>query len=133
MKSLTLSALFVSVLVLACVVAYFVSQPQTTLGSVITGGEYNATILNTTGTSSVRTLFGSVGSVVITESASAGAQPIRIYDAKATTTATSSLTAIIEIYGDATEGTYQFDVAVGNGVLVDVPTDFDGSAVLTTR
>lgn len=131
MKLSTVAISTAALLALFAGLTYFSSQPA--VGSVIMGGEYDATVLDSSGTSTVRTLFGSVGSVVITESATAGAQPIRIFDTSSTTVATSTLTAKLEIYGDATEGTYTFDVAFGSGILVDVPTDFDGSAVLTTR
>lgn len=132
MKTLALSIFTLAVTLIA---AMFVYTTYLANASVITGGEYTATVLTSAdvGTSTVRSLHGSIGSLVISSSSPAVGQPIRLFNTSSTTVATSTLTALVEIYPQTDEGTYQFDVAFGAGILIDVPTGFNGHAVLTSR
>lgn len=124
--ALTIAALFA--------LSFLFTDIEQAAGSVIYGGEYSANVITSAdqGTSTIKTITGSVGSIVLTDTSSVVGF-IRIYDSKATTTATTSLSLLVELDGQATEGTYTFDVAAGAGMLIDVPSNFDGAAVVTYR
>lgn len=122
----------VVITVLAVVAAYFVFN--TTEASTFPGTEYKASSIvdATTGTSSIKRAYGSIGSIVVTDSSSA-AGVIGFYDTASTTIATTSATSILNFDGVAAEGTYQFDVGFNEGLMIDVPTAFDGTVIVTYR
>ena len=104
-------------------------------GSVQVGGEYNATHLTSAdvGTSSVKSIAGTLGSIVVSSSTNAGV--INIYQISSSTspTATSSNTLLFSFAANADEGTYTYDVAFGGGLLIDVLPTFNGNYVMTWR
>lgn len=126
MKTYALSAsvLFLAIALLASV--YFYNAQQAS-GSVIFGAEYQMATV-TTGTSTLKTLAGTLGSVVIPNAGSAGT----IYFYATTSQATSSADQILAIDGAAAENTYTFDVGFGHGLLVE-SRGFNGTAVITYR
>lgn len=124
-------ALPASILILAVAVlaSVFLFNSQSAIGSVIMGGEYDATQL-TTGTTTLATLPATFGHVIVTDSSSAAG----FLDVYATSSnATNSADRVLRIDLQAAEGTYVFDAAFGKGLLIDVDTSFDGSVVVTHR
>ena len=108
-------------------------QPQPVQSSVISGGEYLSTsVVNATaGTSTLLLRYGSVGSIIVENPSSAA--PFVLYDTASTTIATSSATVLLDFDPTAAEGTYQYDIRVTEGLMLDVGTDFDGDLVITYR
>lgn len=125
--TLPLSIITLAVALLAGVFFYTTNQA---VGSVITGGEYNATQITAAGTTTARTLFGSIGSIVMTSSSAAGGV-VSFYATTSQATSTNDL--IFSFDATAIEGTYQYDVAFGGGLLIDANTAFDGDLVVTHR
>lgn len=127
MKTYTLS---VSILILA--VALFASvliyNAQNAAGSVIMGGEYDVTELSS-GTSTIYTLPGTIGSFVVASSSSKVI--ISVY--ATSSSATSSADLLFGFDASAANGTYQYDVAVPKGILIEVPVGFNGSIDMTHR
>jgi len=123
-------ALPVSIILLALAlvasVFFFNSQPAT--GSVLMGGEYNVTTV-TSGTSTPKSISGTLGSVVIADAGTTGA--IYFY-ATSTNSATSTADQILVFDGAAAENTYTFDVGFGGGLQVE-SRGFDGTAIVTYR
>lgn len=116
-------------LALALTVSAFVYQSQQAVGSVIWGGEYQfKNVTSTTGVASLKTLPGSIGSIVVDSAGSAG--QINLY--ATTSTATTSSELLISFDGAAVEGTYVYDVTFGNGLLLE-EKGFNGEAVVTYR
>jgi len=130
--------LLAAVMLLGGFLAY---QTNDALSGVPQGSEYNSTIINSSdvGTSTIKNFAGTLGSVVITAtSATSVAGPyIAFYDNAPTTTATTSLTAKIQFgtKGGTTPpaGTYEFDVAFGNGIYIWVDPAFTGNYTVTYR
>lgn len=135
MKAYALPASII-VLAAALLLAVFFYNSQSALGSVMFGGEYQSVYITSTdanATTSIKTLPGSVGSVVVTEDGTAG-----YIDFFATTTAgqqqaTSSNDLLFRVDGVAAEGTYTFDVAFGQTLMIDVSSGFDGQWTITYR
>jgi hypothetical protein len=124
-------ALPVSILILAAalIVGVFMSNTYQATGSVITGGEYRSTEVDSlTGTTSLKKLPGSIGSIIVDEDGTAGA----LYFYATTSTATSSADLIFGFDGVAVEGTYQYDISFGKGLLLE-DRGFNGQAVITYR
>ena len=129
-------ALSVSILILAVALlaSVFFYNSQQAVGSVIMGGEYQAKeITSATGTTTPKSISGSIGSVVVTKTGTAG--EINFYQASttATSTATTTATQIFSFDGTADEGTYTFDVSFGTGGLLVEEKGYDGEAVVTFR
>lgn len=131
-KTLNL-ALALGILLAVIGLVVVLQQPQQTLGSVITGGEYRHTevVDATSGTSTLQKRHGSLGSIIV-ENTSAAAVFV-LYDTASTTIATSSATQLLSFDVSAGEGTYQYDVRFVNGLMLDVGTAFDGDVVVTYR
>lgn len=133
MKSLSIALSIIGSIAAATALLVYFILPQLTVASVPYGNEYQSVVMKAAdiGTTSVKSISGSLGSIVLTDNATNGF--IRVYDSSATTSATTTLTLIAEVDAAAVENTYVFDVAVGKGVFVDVPTGFDGTFTLTYR
>lgn len=123
----------IAALILALSVFVLVTHQNTAQGSVISGGEYFATaaVDATSGTSTLLKRHGSVGSIVV-ENPSAAASFV-LYDTASTTIATTSATVLLDFDPTASEGTYQYDIRVTQGLMLDVGTAFDGDIVITYR
>jgi hypothetical protein len=108
--------------------------PQQSLGSIETGSEYLSTVITSAdvGTTSVKSVFGAVGSVVVTD-VSTDVGTLKFFDTASSTIATTSLTAFIEVDTAAVENTYTFDVSANSGIYLEVPTGFDGNLTVTYR
>lgn len=106
---------------------------QVAQGSVIAGSEYNATHVTAVGTSSIKSIAGTLGSIVVSSSTNAGV--INLYRVSSSTspTATSSNTLMFSFAAGADEGTYTYDVGFGGGLLIDVLPGFNGNYVMTWR
>lgn len=124
-----------SILILAGVLfGAYLFQQNIAMGSVSQGSEYSAKeVISTTGTTSPKTIAGTLGSVVVTKTGTAG--EIIFYHASttATSTATSTALRIFTFDGTADEGTYTFDVGFGHGGLLIEENGYDGEAVVTWR
>lgn len=130
MKTLAASIFTLAITLMA---AMFVYTTYLASASVITGGEYQAqsVVDATSGTSTIRTMGGSVGSIIV-ENSSAAASLV-LYDTASTTIATTSATVLLDFDVAASEGTYQYDIRYNNGLLLDVGGAFDGDIVITYR
>lgn len=105
-------------------------------GSVSEGNDYNAVQLTSadTGTSTVKSMSGSIGSIVVASTSASGAVNLYAISSSTDPTATSSNTLIFSFPGGTTdEGTYQYDVSFVSGLLIDVESTFSGDYVLTWR
>jgi hypothetical protein len=113
----------------AFLVGAFLYTSHLASGSVIMGGEYRpVTVISTTGTTSPKALWGTLGSVVVSKTGSAG--EINFY--ATTSRATSSANLIMSFDGTADEGTYTYDIEFAGGLLIE-EKGYDGEAVVTIR
>jgi len=134
MKVVSHISLALAALTLLAGMVFVSYQAQFAQGSVFPSAEYNSVVITAAdiGTTSLKTITGSIGSVVVTE-ASADVAPLRFYAVTATTAATSTLTSIAEVDTGAVENTYQFDAISNAGILIDVPVGFTGNYTITYR
>lgn len=129
--TLTYNIAGIALIAVLVVFAMYLHQAQ---GSTIAGQEYLSTYLTTTDANSTSTLKlspGSIGSVVVSEDGTAG--KIDFYDMASTTAATSSEDLIFSFDGAAAEGTYQYDIILKDGLMIDTATGFDGEVTVTYR
>lgn len=121
------------VAVVAVLFSYF--NAQSALGSTVMGNDYEPFHITSAdiGSSTVKSLAGSIGSIVVSSSTNSGT--INFYQVSSSTspTATSSNTLMFTFNAGADEGTYQYDVAFGGGLLIDITPGFNGNYVLTWR
>lgn len=109
--------------------------------SVAYGNEYQAITITSAdvGTSSIKSLAGSVGSIVVasTSAVSTAGPYLALYQTGSTTIATTSMTPLIEFGGKGgttpPAGTYTFDVGFGGGIYLWVDPSFTGSYTITYR
>lgn len=101
------------------------------LGSVEFGSEYSFTHVTSSdvGSSSVKTLAGTIGSVVISSTTPTGT--LSFY--ATSTTATSSADLLFTIDPNTDEGTYTYDVGFAPKLIIDVGAGFNGNYVITWR
>jgi len=85
-----------------------------------------------TGTTSVSTLPVTLGSIIVADSSSVAGN-LYIYATSSHSVATSSNDLLMTFDTQAGEGTYTFDVAVGEGILIDVDSGNDGDIQVTYR
>jgi hypothetical protein len=105
------------------------------LGSVMQGGEYNATttISTSAGTHWVARSVTSgssctLGSIIV---ASSSATTFTIWNATSTTDVSS--TTITTLKASVGEGTYTYDIVCSRGLVIETPASFDGSYTVTYR
>jgi len=105
------------------------------MGSVEVGGEYNANQLTSDdiGSSTVKSMTGAIGQIVVASSSPAGAVNLYSISSSTAPTATSSNTLLFSFPANVDEGTYTFDVTFGGGLLIDVQPGFVGNYVMTWR
>lgn len=114
-------------------------QAQNTQASVPVGGEYTATSTLRTGTSTLSSSYGTIGSIIVasTSAVSASGPYIAFYDTATTTVATTSLVAKFSFGtnggGTPPAGTYTFDVAFGQGIQMWVNPAYNGAYTITYR
>jgi hypothetical protein len=122
-------ALFAAIIL--AVWAVFTWQANNATGSVFVGSEYNTVHLTAAdiGTTTIKTLPGSIGSIVVSSSTNSGGIIIH----NTTGVATSSGNTLFSFNAGADEGTYQYDVTFTSGLLIDVQPGFNGNMVLTWR
>jgi len=134
MQNLFYSAAIIALLFVATATYFLLLMPTQTLGSTISGQEYQATttISTSAGThwqARVAANGGcSLGSVVV---ASSSNTVLRIWNATSTTDIAS--TTIVTFDSDVLEGTYTFDISCSRGLVVDTPASFDGVYTVTFR
>lgn len=131
-------SLFVIVILLAVLVYFDLSAPKNDLGSVARGNDYSS-VVTATGLTANKDLLklgsGTFGSVVIT---GAAAGTFEVYDATTTNatlrtiTATSSLRRLASFPTNAAAGTYTFDTAFNQGLIVAF-TGTQGTTTVTYR
>ena len=124
-------------LLMAGSLGYFISQGQSSLGSVAQGGEYKYTLYtgsSIASTSLIKTGVGTLGSVIITED-QAGA--VTLYDATSTAAldGAAALFDTIAIFESAqAEGVYTFDTSFYNGLVISLDGEtFAGNMTVTHR
>jgi hypothetical protein len=115
--------IFIGLVVGALIGLYLVSRPESSLGSVVVGNDYQATTTNAASTA-IRTIksgAGSFGSLVITGD---NTGTMTFYNATTSNVdlrtgnkATSSIT-IADFPASSPEGTYTFDAEFTDGLLV---------------
>lgn len=144
MKTNTLNIIVATAVILSIMfLAISSSRTQTVNGSAIQGMDYNATSTfamlggidgtNPTAASShlYRTLGSgnnSLGSVIV---ASSSATTFRVWNATSTTDIAS--TSLVHFVASPANGTYTFDVVAPRGLIVDMPTGFNGAYTVTFR
>jgi hypothetical protein len=141
MKKLLLTIGLVAVFLLAGLAAsylFYAREVKLAQGSTFVGSEYLARQFTSSsvGTTSLKTMGGSVGSLVVTmASTTSSAGDIILYDTAGSATTTSATTTqLFSFNGDnVAMGTYQYDVFFTRGLLVEVRTNFAGDVVLTYR
>lgn len=123
-------------------VAFFVfSNAYKTEASAFPGTGYQAkqVLVANVGTSSVKSLSGEVGSIVVssTSPVTTAGPVIAFYDTASTTIATTSMTAVFSLGAEGAvtppAGTYTFDVAFGKGIYMWVDPSFNGAYTVTYR
>lgn len=72
-----------------------------------------------------------LGSVVIASSSPTTALPVKIWNATSTTDVSS--TTLVYIPSASANGTYTYDVVLTRGLIVELPTGFNGSFNITSR
>lgn len=133
---LPVSILILSVALIASVLLF---NAYTANSSVIAGGEYQIVELNQTtdnATTSVKTFPGSVGTINVTEVSTAG--NVIFYDTKITnqpqgTTTSATTTVLFTLSSTTPAGTYNYDVAFGQGLLIERQAGFNGELDVTYR
>jgi hypothetical protein len=127
LKYLTLACLFS--LVVVSIYSNLKAEPA--IGSVIQGSEYQATTTVYMQAGTQRRILanaGTVGSIVV---ASSSATTFKVWDATSTTDIAS--TTVVHFVASPTMGTYTFDVALTRGLVIELPTGFNGSYTVTYR
>lgn len=142
MKLVLQNATFIAILaVLIIAIVTVVDQLRLAGASTIAGNDYQSLNVSTTtvGTSSIKSMYGSIGSIVISSTspvATVGPM-LAVYDTASTTIATTSMTAALKFgsVGGVTPpaGTYQFDVQFNNGMYLWVNPSFNGVYTITYR
>lgn len=126
MKILATSIFTLALVLMAGLFSY---NTNVTDASVSQGSEYNISFVDsTTGTTTAKTLFGTLGSIVVSKGGTAG--EVNFY--ATTSQATSSADLIFSFDGGANEGTYTYDTAFSGGLLVE-ENGYDGELVITHR
>lgn len=104
-------------------------------GSVVVGGEYQATTTLNMGTnkhqliqSAYQSSSVTLGSIII---ASSSATTIKIWNATSTTDTAS--TTLGTIKAAAGEQTLTFDAIMTRGLVLEIPTGFNGNFIITHR
>lgn len=116
-------------------------QTRDTSASSFPGTGYQAkqVLVASVGTSSIKSISGEVGSIVVssTSPVTTTGPVIAFYDTASTTIATTSMTAIFSLgaKGAVTPpaGTYTFDVSFGKGVYMWVDPTYNGAYTVTYR
>jgi hypothetical protein len=129
MKDFNFTNVALVVIIVLLFVGYTQREQTPPLGSVVTGSDYAFNQVSASGTSTLRTRTGTLGSIVV-ESVSAAGGQLNIY--ATTSQATSSADLVLSFDATALEGTYTYDVSVANGILLEAK-NFDGDAVITHR
>lgn len=143
-KPMKTKIIVIAILVISAFLgAYFSLSGNTANGSVIQGGEYQATTTNSTWVSATVTKNvyngGSneakvLGSIIIASSSPITAiNQVVIYDA--TSTMATATARVIAKIGSAnqTHGTYTFDTNLFYGLKVETTTGFNGNFIITFR
>lgn len=135
MKTIVLSVSFL-ILALAILVGVVAYTQNLANASVPYGNEYQAvyiTSADANATTSIKTVPGSVGSVVITEAGSGGDLVFYATTTDGQQQATSTNDILFVVDGAAGEGTYEYDVAFGYTLMLEAETGYNGQATITFR
>jgi len=128
----TLSTIIgVVMLIMASMIGYLLNSPEIPLGSVQTASEYHATSTRdmTVNTQQlIQNGISTLGSVVI---ASSSVTSMSIWNATSTTDVDKTILTTFD--ASSANGTYTFDAVMTRGIVVDLPTGFDGDYVITFR
>lgn len=116
---------------------------SSTFGEVVSlgsgGDSYSSVYISSADASSTAGVFvkkgyGTLGTIAMTQSPTAGA--VVVYDATSTTgysTSTGEVLATFTVGAGALPIAYNLDIAVDNGIILDVPAGFDGAMTITYR
>jgi hypothetical protein len=127
-----------SIIFLAVSASIVMWQVTQTDASNFPGTDYKAQEFKATGaaTTSLKSLGGTIGSVVVTTLSSTTATSSMIfYDTRLTSTTTHASTTVLFTMPKTTgvAGTYTFDVEFTRGLLVETTAGFNGNYVVTYR
>lgn len=114
------------------VLAFATSKDTTApLKGVAVGGEYALTQVTSAdiGTSSIKSISGTLGSIVIASTTETGS--ISFY--ATSSSATSSANLVFTLPAGVSIGQYDFDVGFGGGILAEVGAGFNGNYMVTFR
>jgi hypothetical protein len=131
-NALAFSVLLVAVLIVGGLVLVKPAGEVAILGA---GGDAFAykhyTSVNASSTKGT-VVFGGAGVLgAMTVGSSSAATKVIIYDGAST--ATSGMSVIATFVGTLTPGTYDFNVAVNKGVVVELPATFNGAITFSVR
>jgi hypothetical protein len=139
MKITKTIGVFAFALILGVFAGLGFSNPFQSYAGVPIANEYKAVVVDSTSASAtvpfvVATTTRTLGSVIV---GTTGAQIIRIYDGIASTTAPQTATSSGRLIGtlkaSVAEQTFDFDVEIVNGIIVDVPANFAGVYTVSHR
>lgn len=124
---------FVILIIATAFILGFISHDSvknTSLGSVMQTGEYQSTttVGMTTGQRVINANPGTLGSIIV---ASSSATTFKIWNATSTTDTASS--TVTQFVASPTNGTYTFDLILTRGLIIEMPTGFNGSYTITYR
>ena len=131
-KVLALIGGVVAIMAVLFVVFSANEKKEMPLGSVAVGSGYQATttaVGATAGFYTITSVPGTLGSVVIVSTSPVGG--FTIYDADAVTT--TATTTILSFPTSAPAGTYTFDTNLFQGLVIQVPSGFNGQFITTYR
>lgn len=126
------------VVIVVLIFAYIVGKRVSPLGSIAIGEAFNATtttsvdagvksqVLSTTNRSSCM-----VGSVIVASTTTSTIGNFIIKDATSTTDVASTTFASFD--AGVAAGTYTFDSACKRGIILEVPSSFDGAYTITWK
>lgn len=125
--------LSLSAVVLVCAISLFALRQEPVepaFGSVVVGNEYNAT--NTASMSAgmvqLRTGQSTLGSVVV---ASSSGTTFQVWNA--TSTLDIASTTPVNFVAAPANGTYTFDATFERGIILELPTGYNGAYTVTWR
>lgn len=137
-----------SIIALFGIIGFFYQQSTKVEASVPIGNEYQSTMATSTMASAsagnrIFTGSGTLGSLIITSPASAGGNLV-VWDATSTATTTYATydntnttktygRKVAEIATATIAGTYTFDVALFKGLVIEIPSSWNGIYTISYR
>jgi hypothetical protein len=148
MKSIKIFGAFTFALILGIFTGIGFNSTFQASASVPIGNEYHSNIATSTMASAsagtlIKTGTGTLGSLIITKPATAG-DSLKVYDATSTATTTYQTydntqttktygRLVSEIASATIAGTYTFDLTLYKGLVIEIPSSWNGIYTITWR